>query len=379
MKKIALFSCHHDPNYGSMLQAYALAAVINDMGKEAEYINYSTLPDPYTLKRMIRRVLGWPIHIIREMVKPQKPQGEFDFFHSQDFKKTMLAYERFHSQYIPVSAKSYHSDTIRKKLDIYSYDIYMVGSDQSWSPHLYRPNKPYLLDFADLPKRCAYAPSLGTTDIPKDYLNLLKQKLSSFDYISCREATNSKLLTEVLGREVTHVLDPTLLLSNDDWDKVAKTPSIKGDYILAYILGEKDSVIRFAESLGRKKSLPVYYIVTRPKYLSTTNALNGVGPDDWVGLVRGARYVVTDSYHGCLFCINYNVNFYAFSKLEGDLNAQDNARILEFLRIIGLEHRFQDDKANPQILPDIDFSTANKEISSMRQKSLKYLSTCMED
>ena len=53
MKKIALFSCHHDPNYGSMLQAYALAAVINDMGKEAEYINYSTLPDPYTLKRMI--------------------------------------------------------------------------------------------------------------------------------------------------------------------------------------------------------------------------------------------------------------------------------------------------------------------------------------
>lgn len=379
MQKIALFTCHHDPNYGSMLQAYALAAVIKKMGNDAEYINYSTLRDPYSLKRIIRSIIRWPIHIIRNLVKQHKIEGEFDFFRSRDFKETMLAYERFHIQYIPVSAKRYYSDTIKKKLNLYSYDIYMVGSDQSWSPHLYRPNKPYLLDFADLPKRCAYAPSLGTTDIPKDYLNLLKQKLSSFDHISCREATNSKLLTEVLGREVTHVLDPTLLLTCDDWDKVAKTTSIKGDYILAYILGEKDTVIEFAEKLGNEKNLPVYYIVTRPKYLCMTNALNGIGPDDWVGLVRSAKYVVTDSYHGCLFCINYNVNFYAFSKREGEVNSQDNVRILEFLRFIGLEHRFQDDKANLKILPDIDFSTANQEISSMRQKSLKYLSICIED
>lgn len=379
MKKIALFTCHNDPNYGSMLQAYALATVIKNMGDDAEYINYSTSPDPYTLKRTIRRILGWPIRISRKFFKKQKIQGEFDFFKTPDFKETMLAYERFHRQYIPVSAKRYYSDTISKKLDIYCYDIYMVGSDQSWSPHLYRPDKPYMLDFADLPKRCSYAPSLGTTDVPQDYLNLLKQKLSSFTHISCREAANSKLLAEVLGREVTHVLDPTLLLTRCDWDKVAQTSSIKGDYILAYILGEKDTVIEFAEKLGCEKAIPVCYVVTRPKYLSMPNAINGIGPDDWVGLIRGARYVVTDSFHGCLFCINFNVNFYAFSKREGDLNTQDNARILEFLSIIGLKSRFQDDTDHPQIMPDIDFKDVNRIVAALREKSMAYLAKCIKD
>lgn len=379
MKKVALFTCHNDPNYGSMLQAYALAAVIKGLGEDAEYINYSTSPDPYTLKRIIRRILGCPIHIIRKFFKTRKIQGELSFFQSPDFKETMNAFERFHRQYIPVSAKRYHSDTIGKRLDIYSYDIYMVGSDQSWSPHLYRPNKPYMLDFADLPKRCSYAPSLGTTEIPQDYLNLLKQKLSSFDHLSCREVANSRLLTEVLGREVTHVLDPTLLLTRLDWDKVAKVSSINGDYILAYILGEKDTVIEFAEKLGHEKGLPVYYVVTRPKYLSMPNAINGIGPDDWVGLIRGARYVVTDSYHGCLFCINFNINFYAFSKREGDLNTQDNARILEFLSTIGLNHRYQNDRNHPQIMPDNDFENVNRIISALREKSIAYLGKCIKD
>lgn len=377
MKKIALFSCHNDPNYGSMLQAYALAAAIEKYGQKAEYITYSTAPDPNTFKSIARRVITWPIKALRNVFRPIAQTGEFAFFKTPEFADTMNAYERFHKKYIPTSTKCYYSDTIRKKLDVQTYCNYIVGSDQSWSPHLYRKDKPYMLDFADLPKRCSYAPSLGTTDIPNQYLELLKSKLICFDHLSCREAANSKLLTKALDREVTHVLDPTLLLTRDDWDRVAKTPSIKGDYILAYILGEKDAISDFAQKLGREKDLPVYYIVTRPKYLSYPNALNGVGPDDWVGLIRGARYVVTDSYHGCLFSINYNVDFYAFSKREGGLNSKDNARILEFLTIAGLQKRFQDDKRNPQIIDDIDYSSVNDVISALRTVSCEYLAKCI--
>lgn len=377
MKKIALFSCHNDPNYGSMLQAYALAAAIEKYGQKAEYITYSTAPDPNTFKSIARRVITWPIKALRNVFRPIAQTGEFAFFKTPEFADTMNAYERFHKKYIPTSIKCYYSDTIRKKLDVQTYCNYIVGSDQSWSPNLYRKDKPYMLDFADLPKRCSYAPSLGTTDISNQYLELLKSKLICFDHLSCREAANSKLLTKALGREVTHVLDPTLLLTRDDWDRVAKTPSIKGDYILAYILGEKDAISDFAQKLGREKDLPVYYIVTRPKYLSYPNALNGVGPDDWVGLIRGARYVVTDSYHGCLFSINYNVDFYAFSKREGGLNSKDNARILEFLTIAGLQKRFQDDKRNPQIIEDIEYSSVNNVISALRTVSHDYLAKCI--
>lgn len=377
--KIALFTCHHDPNYGSMLQAYALSKALSKFGVESEYLNYSTLPDPYKPIRIIKRLIKTPFVWVYSKITKRKTGGEFAFFHTPEFASTIDAYERFHKLYIPVSSKKYYYDTIKQKLNVKDYDIYMVGSDQSWSPHLYKPNNPYFLDFANLPKRCSYAPSFGTTDLKDDYQQLLKQKLSYFDFLSCREAANSKLLTEIVGRKVTHVLDPTLLLTSDDWNKIAKAPNIKEDYILAYILGEKDTVVKFAEKLSVKHNLPVYYIVTRPKYLNKKKSIKGVGPDDWLGLIRGARYVVTDSFHGCLFCINYNVNFYAFSKREGDLNAQDNARILEFLGILGLQHRFQNDKDNPQMMQDIDFIPVNKQIEQLRERSVGYLKQCIED
>lgn len=377
--KIALFSCHNDPNYGSMLQAYALAKVLSGFGVESEYLNYSNSPDPHKPIRIIKGFIKTPFVWLFSIIRKRKSGGEYDFFHTPGFASTIDAYERFHKLYIPVSSRKYYYDSIKQKLNVKDYDVYMVGSDQLWSPHLYRPNNPYFLDFADIPKRCSYAPSFGTTNLKDDYIQLLKQKLAHFQYLSCRESANCKLLTEVLGRKVTHVLDPTLLLTPVDWNKIAKSPNIKGDYILAYILGEKETVVKFAEKLSVIHNLPIYFVVTRPKYLSVKNPIKGVGPDDWLGLIRGARYVVTDSFHGCLFCINYNVNFYAFSKREGDLNAQDNARILEFLGILGLQHRFQNDKDNPQMMQDIDFILVNKRIEQLRERSVDYLKQCIEE
>ena len=112
--------------------------------------------------------------------------------------------------------------------------------------------------------------------------------------------------------------------------------------------------MNFAECLGKKYNLPVYYIVTRPKFLRMQNPLMRVGPAEWIGLIRDARYIITDSYHGCLFSVNYRKNFYAFSKREGGLDNKDNIRIIEFLKMIGLESRFQDD-INPKFLNDNKF------------------------
>lgn len=377
--KIALFSCHNDPNYGSMLQAYALVNALSKLGVESEYLNYSTSPDPNKPIRIIKGLIKTPFVWLSSIIRKRKSGGEYAFFHTQEFASTIEAYERFHKLYIPVSSKKYYYDTIKQKLNVKDYDAYMVGSDQLWSPHLYKPNNPYFLDFANISRRCSYAPSFGTTELKDDYLQLLKHKLSYFQLLSCREAANCKLLTVVLGRKVTHVLDPTLLLTSDDWNKIAKVPDIQGDYILAYILGEKDAVVKFAEKLSLKHNLPVYYVVTRPKYLNKENAIKGIGPDDWLGFIRGAKYVVTDSYHGCLFCINYNVSFYAFSKRDGGQNAQDNARILEFLGLLGLQHRFRNDKDNPQMMQDVDFAPVNKQIAQLREQSIGYLRQCIEN
>lgn len=376
MMKIALFTCHRDPNYGSMLQAYALYKALQKMGFDSEYIDYTISNDPNLPLRKIKRKIKWPLRRLRDLVYPTKPTGEFGFLKTKEFADLITAYKKFHMQYIPVSTKKYYSDTIRMKFDVSSYDNYIVGSDQTWSPILYNPKAPYFLDLCDFPRKNSYAPSFGTVDIPEFYISILKQKLKSFDNISCRELVNSIKLSQLLDRKVNHVLDPTLLLSQKDWDEIAKKPVINGDYVLAYILGEKDCVINFAERLGRKYNLPVYYIVTRPKYLCMQNSLNGVGPADWIGLIKGARYIVTDSYHGCLFSVNYCKDFYAFSKRDGGLDNKDNIRIIEFLKMIGLESRFQDG-LDSQFLNDIDYNKCNNIIIEKRDESIGYLYNCV--
>ena len=381
-KKIALFSCHSDFNYGSMLQAYALHAAIKKLGKDSEYIRFVSSNEPPTglgkIKEKLALIPQLPVILYNKFFRRKQGRPEYYYFNTPEFASTVEAFKRFHDKYIPCSKHVYYFNTVKKELDVNEYSAYMVGSDQLWSPNLYSPKKPYFLDFADLPKRCAYAPSMGTTTISSEFAEVIKDKLKAFNYLSCREITNSKFLSELTGKDVQHVLDPTLLLDSNDWDKITEQASmpVKGNYVLAYILGEKDSVIAFAEKLGKEKNLPVYYILTRPKYLSMQHLITGCGPDTFVNLVKNASYVVTDSYHGTIFSIIYKRNFYSFSKRDGSLDSVDNIRILEFLRMLGLESRFQVDE-NVICLKEIDYSNCIRIIDNLREESVMYLKNCL--
>ena len=379
-KKIALFTCHRDPNYGSMLQAYALVEAIRKLGRDSEYIDYYTSCEPpkgikglvLKLKKSIASFLK--IHTVK--IYKNEIKSEFYFFKEAWFASTIKSYELFHQQYIPCSAKKFFFDTIRQTFNVSEYDNYIVGSDQLWSPNLYTPQKPYFLDFADLPRKNSYATSLGTTVLTLDYLHLLQEKLSSFEHLSCREATNCNSLTKALGREVQHVLDPTLLLDSTEWDKIVVDPLIKGKYVLAYILGEKEGVIDFANKLGANENLPVYYIVTRPRYRNMEHSILGIGPDAFVGLIKHASYVVTDSFHGSLFSIIYGISFYSFSKRDGDLNNVDNIRIIEFLTMLNLQNRFQHD-SDARFLDDINYEDVKHKLSLYKENSYCYLKSCL--
>ena len=367
--KTALFSVHSDPNYGSMLQAYALSAALDKLGCENEYINYEPYNKQNTLARLIKRIIKSLLVLLH--IK-KSDETEYSFWSSPEFRNQKELFNQFHRENIPTSKIKYYRNTIHKTNDIYR--CFVIGSDQTWSPLL--SSNPYSISFLPFVNKesikCSYAPSIGTTHISKEYLEVLKGNLTSFTHISCREYANADLLSSYIGIKVEYVLDPTLLLTKQEWLSLSEPINLPKEYVLCYILGVKDNIYKYASLLAKQKNLPLYIIVTRPEYIRYPNALQDVSVGQFLSLINQASYVVTDSFHGSLFSINMGTNFYAFAKRCQIEGMNDNDRIGDFLNVIGIPKRFKTDK-DQYIEEDIDFQIVYKKIEELRNISYRYL------
>lgn len=369
--KVGLISYHCEPNYGTMLQAYALAKALKLTGTECEYLRYNNFPKPNILYKCVRSIVRFFI--------PAKT-GAFDFFDTDAFKETKDAFDKFHDTNIPCSKVEYFSNTIKDSNSI--YDRFIVGSDQTWSEYMNRfATSANFLEFvSDNNKKASYAPSIGSLSISESFKSRLILVLSSFRYLSCREEPNARMLSKALGKDVKYVIDPTLLLSPEQWNELAVAPELpKKKYVLAYILGEKQCISDYAERLGKSCDLPVYYVLTRPMYLEKNNCLTGVGPSEFIGLIRDAAYVVTDSFHGTAFCINYGTQVYSFTKrpsLSGE-KSLDNDRIRLLLEEFDLVNRMKED-TDCSLEKDYDPNDYQKKLESFRESSTEYLRTIVK-
>ena len=380
MKKIALISYHNEPNYGTMLQAYALYKTIHKLGFESEYISYNAQPNGWLRYWMLlKKILKTPSIVLkRVMGKPSKP-GEFSFFKTDDFKNIIKAYNQWYQEYIPHTSIAYTHQNIAS-IEM-KYDSFIVGSDQTWSPYRNESYPSFFFNFLqfvkDKNKKNSYAPSFGTLSLSDKYCSKIKNELNKFMNVSCRESKNAEYLVGKWGIPVKTVLDPTLLLTSKEWNEVAKPIQMPAKYILCYILGEKECISRFAEKLGKKQGIPVYYILTRPYYLNKNNILNNVGPGEFLSLICNASCVCTDSFHGTIFSINYNIPFYSFTKRKSTETINDNDRIQQVLSEFNLLNRFRDDKDDSIDNCMINFTDANKHLNNMRCFSNNYLKTIL--
>lgn len=368
MKKLALVAPYKEYNYGTVLQAYALQKKTEELGWDAEYLNFT----PIVPKPLWRRLLG---RIKRTLMpvrnNPARGLDDDTYFSTPEFAVFSKGFDSFIASKIKESKVKYNPSTLPQCT---AYDAYMVGSDQTWGEARTSKSPIYFLECVhpNYPK-LSYAPSIGTTHISPEYLQILKEKLSEFRSLSCREKTNCGLLKSELHREVNYVLDPTLLLNASDWNKISSPISpyvLEKKYILCYILGEKKSISVFAEKLGKEKGLKVYYIVTRPLYLQKTNRIFAT-PESFLSLIREADTVITDSFHGTIFSINFGTQFYSFTKRESKEDV-DNDRIMEMLRTFNLEDRFRAD-GDMSFEQDVDYSKIHLLLNRYRQQSMDYL------
>lgn len=366
-RKVAVMTWHTHENFGTILQAGATNIALKSLGYESDLINYIPKPkftEP-SFSGFVKRAVGKSKYIINPVYNSAERSGLYKEFlkKSAGYTATCTSFPELH-------------DLNR------IYDAFICGSDQIWSPLCY-DNK-YFLDFVEnTNKMIAYAPSIGSNKIENPYVcERMKNLISRFNHLSIREMQGAKIIKELTGQDAKVVLDPTLLLNSDEWDShisEREPEKIQGEYIICYFLGEANKYMNYVKELSEKTSVPYFVIPVTKKQKNAGNCVPfEVGPSEFVSLIKNAKHVVTDSFHGTAFSVNYNVPFSVFKRFKDDSSENQNSRIYSFLDILGLENRLIDYKKSVGDVLECDFSDANDRLAKKREESLQYLKNALE-
>lgn len=354
MKKVGIITFHRSINYGGVLQAYALKHMLNKLGAECSVIDYKN-------KHIenINKVKLFNLNSIKSFIN-----GILSYLPKKS------KYEKFLD--FRVKHLNLAEGEINNEIE-HKYDLFITGSDQVWNFQLSRFDTVYFLDFVkDSRKKNSYAASFGFSEIPSEYIEKYKKLLSDFSSISIREEQGFNIIQSHLKQDVPVVLDPSLLLDVNDWiNNFNITRKSQKDFILLYLMTPDPKLIKLAEKLSKETGFEIIYITDKTiKKLNATYART-VSPIEWVELFMNAKYIVTNSFHGVAFSINFNKNFF-MSLLPSTSNV--SSRLENIVRMFGLEKRqINNDINDVNLFEDIDFTKVNKILERERNNSIAFL------
>ena len=361
--KIGIITIQKCDNFGADLQAYALQKKLQSLGYEAENIDYLFYKNPRHQKGVGESPV-LPLSLVNRL-----KERLFPFFAwLKNLKKSRLVkarrerFEAWTSKNIRCGAE------YRSIASLYEnpprYDLYMVGSDQVWNPRMGSNILPYFLDFApSSARKVSYAASFGVSSLSTPAFLKYRELLSGFTHIGLRESRGAEIVSYMrLKAEVQHVLDPTLLLSADDWVSVAIEPTSKpsGDYLLLYDLVASSEVVALAKRIASKAGRSFVRIGD-----------GAYGPGEFLWLFAHATCVVTTSFHGTAFSVLNEKNFMSVIP-RGMTNA---SRIESLLETVGLKSRlaYVDSCAAVEEISPIDWSSVRPRLDEARRMSVDFL------
>ena len=246
------------------------------------------------------------------------------------------------------------------------YDCFLVGSDQVWNYHFAAEQfDDYFLKFAAPEKRNAICGSFGIEEIPEEWGKTYADALDQFAHISVREDAGVKIVKDLIGRDVPSLVDPVMMLSPEEWLRVAKKPrvDISKPYVLKYYLGDREKsqkIDKWAEKNGY-----VVYELLNPKFPEIYSA----GPGEFISLIRNAALVCSDSFHCVAFSIIFSKPFVVFSR-QGESYSM-NSRLDTVMSKFGLD-RWDYDLTEDQYLI-CDYSHREEDMKREQDKFMNYL------
>lgn len=370
-EKIALVTCFLD-NCGACLQAYALSnRIAYFSGKPCEIINY-TEPVGYYRGGINALLKENRLYVfLRSII--QKDYG--DNYKTEKIRRSV--FRKFRRKYLPISAEEYSTYDILKNADL-SYSQYVCGSDQIWNPTFYgKCNPAYYLAFVpDNIKKTSYAPSIGVSDLP-DYAKAdFKKYVSRFKNISVREDRGVEIVKEYADREAKWVCDPTMLLTVEEWNKIAVPRMHKRPYIFCYLFGDSPKYKGAIDHLSSETGLEIVTIPFSKKALSKEYyKVLKAGPSEFISLIRDAEYIITDSFHASVFSILFKKNFFTLLRNRSGERVEMHSRIFSLLNMLKLENRCisYNDVGNFKIEPVVNYDEVHEILSQIRTDSENFL------
>lgn len=357
---------HNYDNYGGILQAFALRKKVKDLDVDkVDFIDYASKPKEIRLYKRLT------LKNIRNKVKAIK--CNFSIY----IKERAKLFDGFRKKYFTYSSKCENASKLYELNE--QYDKFICGSDQIWAPTVFDEN--YFLEFVDNDsKKISYAPSIGLNQIEDENVkSKIKKLVSSFNNLSIREEKGKEILKELGINHAQVVLDPTLLLTKEEWMSCLNLANDeKESYITYYCLTSNAKYYGIAKKIAKQLHKKLIVIPGNETDYSYQDVIVA-SPEKFLSLILNSSLVITDSFHGTIFSINYNVPFIVFKRFK-DNSLSQNSRIYNILKKVNLESRLYNNNLEYFLKSlEIDFSECNKIIESERKKSLMYLKNAVEE
>lgn len=350
MKKIGIVTQYGNTNYGNRLQNYAVQTILEKEGYYAETIVCCKNKNKEFLKKC-RNVLGWLLH------KPQSVRRHrFDNYNKKCIKTNFV----------------FSTSGLIGESEAQKYDFLITGSDQVWNPETRLNEKDnFLLRFCQRDQRIAIAPSMGVVSFPPSCQTEFKIGFQGFPYLSCREKDGADAISTLAEKECETIIDPTLVLQENEWMRVAKKINVPERYVVAFFLGDiRESTNNIIKDYARKQNL----IIIEPN--NPNDSYYKSDPFEFLWIIKHAHIIFTDSFHVTAFSLNFHVPFYVFErKQKQSVSERMMSRLTSLLTTVRMEDRIFTD--GTQITSVDSFSEADCILEIERKKFIDYLHKCL--
>jgi len=366
--KIGILTYHRAENYGALLQAYATKSYLESLGHDVSFVDYwPQYHIDYFKLFSWRRFLAGSIHVKMAMLT-----GIIVWGIPRLRRKRQL--QRFMQQRLGLNPQPQYTDMDDKTE---RYDAVIYGSDQIW-------RKQHLggVEFDDwyfgsdnvrTERKIAYAASMGKLETTEKDDGYVKRMMRNFSNIAVRETSLQDYLYQ-LDVSSTIVADPVFLLTKDQWLQVAEPFEKSKEYILFYNLLNTSESTRFAKALSKQTGLPVIEVTKRLSLLHIgSHYIRTASVERFLGLLAGARYVVSNSFHGVAFSLIFGKQFWAVGMGE------KAGRVISLLASAGISQRYVETAFQHILLKDtINYENVNVRIKGLVASSKEFLNASID-